>query len=134
MLNFEQSNLNQNQNQDQNGRPLEIEDKVNLTLLINKQKWRDILQNQEQKNILDDMDFLSFVRKYEKQLLNTGLEFLKTASRKLVHKTCAFIGNKTADVVTNSYDGKIMKVEPVEEVIIPAVKGEEILNKLRQVL
>ena len=23
----------------QNGRPLEIEDKVNLTLLINKQKW-----------------------------------------------------------------------------------------------
>ena len=80
------------------------------------------------------MDFLSFARKYEKQLLNTGLEFLKTASRKLVHKTCAFIGNKTADVVTNSYDGKIMKVEPVEEVIIPAVKGEEILNKLRQVL
>ena len=80
------------------------------------------------------MDFLSFARKYEKQLLNTGLEFLKTASRKLVHQTCAFIGNKTADVVTNSYDGKIMKVEPVEEIIIPAVKGEEILNKLRQVL
>ena len=28
---------------DQNDRPLEIEDKVNLTLLINKLKWRDIL-------------------------------------------------------------------------------------------
>ena len=28
---------------DQNGRTLEIEDKVNLTLLINKYKWRDIL-------------------------------------------------------------------------------------------
>ena len=28
---------------DQNGRPLEIEDKVNLTLLINKLKWCDIL-------------------------------------------------------------------------------------------
>ena len=28
---------------DQNGRSLEIEDKVNLTLLINKWKWRDIL-------------------------------------------------------------------------------------------
>ena len=26
---------------DQNGRPLEIEDKVNLVLLINKQKWHD---------------------------------------------------------------------------------------------
>ena len=28
---------------DQNGRALEIEDKVNLTLLIKKQKWSDIL-------------------------------------------------------------------------------------------
>ena len=28
---------------DQNSRPLEIEDKVNLTLLINKKKWLDIL-------------------------------------------------------------------------------------------
>ena len=27
----------------QNGRPLEIEDKVNLTLLINKQKWHAIV-------------------------------------------------------------------------------------------
>ena len=32
---------------DQNGRPLEIEDKVNLTLLINKQKSHVTLQNQE---------------------------------------------------------------------------------------
>ena len=42
---------------DQNGRPLEIKDKVNLTLLINKQKCDDILQNQEQENILKDVDF-----------------------------------------------------------------------------
>ena len=28
---------------DQNVRPLEMEDKVNLTLLINKQKWHNIL-------------------------------------------------------------------------------------------
>ena len=33
---------------DQNGRPLEIEDKVNLTLLINKQKSYVPLQNQEE--------------------------------------------------------------------------------------
>ena len=39
---------------DENVRPSEI---VNLTLLINKQKLRDILQNQEQKNMLKDMDF-----------------------------------------------------------------------------
>ena len=31
-----------------NGRALEIEDKVNLTLLINKQTCDDILQKQEQ--------------------------------------------------------------------------------------
>ena len=42
---------------DQSGRPLEIKDKVNLTLLINKQKLLDILQNQEQENMLKDMDF-----------------------------------------------------------------------------
>ena len=42
---------------DQDGKPLEIEEKVNLTLLINKQKWSDILQNQEQENTLKDMDF-----------------------------------------------------------------------------
>ena len=42
---------------DQNGRLLEIEDKVNLTLLINKQKCDDILLNQELENLLKDMDF-----------------------------------------------------------------------------
>ena len=62
------------------------------------------------------------------------IEHRTRVSRKLVHKTCAFIGNKIADAVTNSYDDKIVKEEPIEEIIIPAVKGEEILNKLRQVL
>ena len=42
---------------DQNGRPLEIEDKVNLILLINKCKFVDILLNEEQENFLKDMDF-----------------------------------------------------------------------------
>ena len=42
---------------DQNGRQLEIEDRINLTLLINKQRCDDILQNQEQDNMLKDMDF-----------------------------------------------------------------------------
>ena len=42
---------------DQNSRPLEREDKVNFTLLINKQKWRNILQNHKQGNMLKGMDF-----------------------------------------------------------------------------
>ena len=41
---------------DQSGRPLEIEIKVNLTLLINKQKCDDILQKQEQENKFNNMD------------------------------------------------------------------------------
>ena len=42
---------------DQNGKPLQIEDKADLTLLINKQKFKDILQNQEQENMLLDIEF-----------------------------------------------------------------------------
>ena len=42
---------------DQDGKPLQIEDKADLTLLINKQKFKDILQNQEQENMLLDMEF-----------------------------------------------------------------------------
>ena len=42
---------------DQNRRTLEIEDKVNLTYLISKYKWHIILQKQEEKNKLKDMDF-----------------------------------------------------------------------------
>ena len=42
---------------DKNGKPLQIEDKADLTLLINKQKFKDILQNQEQENMLLDMEF-----------------------------------------------------------------------------
>ena len=46
---------------DQNGRPLGIEDKVNLKLLINKhdlqaEQCNDTLQNEEQENMLKDMD------------------------------------------------------------------------------
>ena len=33
----------------------------------------------------------------------------KTASKKLVHKTCEFLGNKIADAVTKSDDDKIVK-------------------------
>ena len=66
--------------------------------------------------------FLSFARKYEKQLLDTGLDSLKTASEKVVYKASEFL------------DDKIEKQEPAEEIIIPLEKRNEILNDLRQVL
>ena len=82
--------------------------------------------------------FLSFARKYRKQLLGKELDVLKTAFKKGVHKateaTNEFIGNKIAD--------KIVKAKPVidensrniEEIIILPEKREEILDQLRQVL
>ena len=43
--------------------------------------------------------FLPFARKYKKQLMDTGLDSLKTASKKVVHKAGEFIGNKITDAV-----------------------------------
>ena len=80
------------------------------------------------------MEFLSFARKYKKQLLDTELDSLKTASKKVVHKTDKFLGNKIADVVTKPNDDKIVKQEPVKEIIIQPENRDEILNKLRQLL
>ena len=74
------------------------------------------------------------MRKYKKELLDTGPDSLKTTSKKVVHKAGKFLGNQIADVVTRSNDDKIVKQEPVEEIIIPLEKRDEILNKLRKVL
>ena len=59
--------------------------------------------------------FLSSARKYKKQLLDIGLD----ASKKVVHKAGEFLGNKIADAATKSNDVKILKQEPVEEIIPP---------------
>ena len=81
---------------------------------------------------------MSFARnvsnKYGKELLDTGIDALKTVSKGVVHKaaetTGEFIENKIAD--------KTVKEKPVihdvGEIIIPPEKREEIFNELRQVL
>ena len=48
---------------DQNGRPLEIEDKVNLTLVISKQKYDDILDPSEEIIIPPKNEILNKLRK-----------------------------------------------------------------------
>ena len=40
-------------------------------------------------------------------------------SKKVIHKAGEFLGNKIADAVTKSSDNKIVKQEPVEEIILP---------------
>ena len=82
--------------------------------------------------------FLSFARKYKKQLLETELDAVNTASRTVVNKAGEFLGNKIVDTATKSNNNKIIKLDEnsrnVEEIIIPPEKRHEILNKLRKVL
>ena len=58
--------------------------------------------------------------------MNTGLDAVKTASKKVVNKAGEFLGNITADTVTKSDDDEIVKQEPVEEIMIPQEKKETI--------
>ena len=58
--------------------------------------------------------------------MDTVLDAVKTAGE--------LIENKIADALTKSNNDKIVKQEPVEEIIIPPEKRDEKLNKLRRVL
>ena len=75
---------------------------------------------------------LSFGRnlsnKYKKQLLNTGLDSLRTASKNVVHKAGELFGNQTPEAVTKSNDNWIVKRKPAKEIAIPTEKREEVLN------
>ena len=50
--------------------------------------------------------------------MDTGLDSLKTTSKNVVNKAGEFLENKIADAVTKSNDEKIVKQEPVDEIII----------------
>ena len=66
--------------------------------------------------------------------MDTELDAVKTASKKVVHKAGEFIGNKTADAVAMTNDDNIEKQEAVEEIIIPPEKRDEILDKLKSII
>ena len=83
--------------------------------------------------MLKDINFYH-LRENIKKLLDTVLDFLKTASKKVVHKRGEVLGNKIADVVITSNDDKFVKQDSFYEIIIQLEKGEEILDKLRKVL
>ena len=81
---------------------------------------------------------MSFERKYRKQLLDTGLDALKTAFKKVAHKaaeaTDELMGSKIADKIVKQKHVIDENPRGVEEIIIPPEKREETLNELRQVL
>ena len=66
--------------------------------------------------------------------MDIGLDAVKTASKKVVHKAGEFLGKKLADRVTKSKSDQIVEQELVEKIIIPQDERDETLNKLRQVL
>ena len=68
------------------------------------------------KKYVKGYGFLSFARKYKKQILDTD------ASKNVVHEVGQLIGNKIEDAVTKPNDDKIVKQELVEEIIIPPEK------------
>ena len=54
--------------------------------------------------MLEDVGFCHLGEIYQKQLLNTGLDSLRTASKNVVHKAGELFGNKTPEAVTKSND------------------------------
>ena len=58
--------------------------------------------------MLKDMDFCYLLENIKK-ILDIGLDSLKTASKKVVHKTGEFLKNKIADAVVKSNDDNIVK-------------------------
>ena len=108
-----------------------------MTHSLSVAMWRYSIEPRTRKQI-KGYGFLSFARKYKKQFLDTGVDSLKAASKKINHKTGEFLRNKIADKVIMTIDDKIVKPfenqENVEQKIILTEKREEILNKLRQEL
>ena len=78
------------------------------------------------RKYVKEYGFLSFAKKYEKQLLDKGIDSLKTNNNHIVHKAGKILGNKVVDDVTKSNDDKIVNPHEnsrnVEEIIIPPEK------------
>ena len=66
--------------------------------------------------------------------MDRGLDAVKTAFKQVAHRAVEFVGSKIEDAVTKSTNDNIVKQEPVEWIIIPPEKGDEIFKKLRKSL
>ena len=88
--------------------------------------------------------FLSFARKfddkYSKKLIDTatktGIDAVKTASKRVVQKTAEatgnLIGNKIADKITSVGKSKEKeKTKKAEEIYIPPEKRQQIIDDLK---
>ena len=78
--------------------------------------------------MLKDVDFYHL---QEKKILDTGLDYIKTASKNVVHNDGKFLGYKIENAVAKSTDDKVVRPDEntrnVHEIIILQEKREEIL-------
>ena len=72
--------------------------------------------------MLKHMGFYHSHKNIKKNLSDTGLDVVKTASKNIVLKTGEFLGHKIADAVTKSNDDEIVKQGSVKEIIITPEK------------
>ena len=67
--------------------------------------------------------------------MNTGLDALKTAWKKVVQKKVEFLGNKIGDAVTTLKNDKIVKPDEnprnVEEIITSPRKREKNIKRIK---
>ena len=64
--------------------------------------------------------------------MDTRLDALKTAFKKIVRKTGEILGNKIADAVTEPSDHKVVKQEPAEEIIILPEKKRRNIKRIKR--
>ena len=139
---------------DQTSKPLELEDKINITLIIKQSgliiKMRYSIEPRERRYI-KGYGFMSFARnlsdKYSKSLMDKGIhvskKFAKTACKKILKKTAKatgdLIGNKIADKITSaskkSHNEEVQSNEvnneiPKERYISPKER-EKIIDELK---
>ena len=66
--------------------------------------------------------------------MNTGLDAVKIASKKVVHKSGEFLGNKFVHEVTKSDDDKTEKQKLAEEIIILPEKKTRNIKQIKKII
>ena len=77
---------------------------------------------------------ITFSNKYKKELLDTGLDALKTSPKKAVHKaaeaTSEFIGYNVADKIAKPKHVTVENLQNVEEIIISPEKKRRNIKRI----
>ena len=138
---------------DQNSKPLEIEDRINLTMVIKCIKIRYSIEPRD-RICVKGYGFMSFARsmsnKYGKKLVDTAkksaTDAIKTASKRAIQKTAEatgdLVGNKIADKITSVSIKSTKKLSTIDENVeltthkryISLEERQQIIDELRLLL